>query len=56
MTLEEYLMDYASPETKAIGDRLIDREILNVPNSKARAVVEENLRLIRENNRRDFRF
>ena len=56
MTLEEYLMDYASPETKAIGNRLIDREILNVPNSKARAVVEENLRLIRENNRRDFRF
>ena len=56
MTLEEYLMDYASPETKAIGDCLIDREILNVPNPKARAVVEENLRLIRENNRRDFRF
>lgn len=56
MTLEEYLMDYASPETKAIGDKLIDREILNVPNLKARAVVEENLRLIRENNRRDFRF
>ena len=56
MTLEEYLMDYASPETKAIGDRLIDREIRNVPNPNARAVVEENLRLIRENNRRDFRF
>ena len=56
MTLEEYLMDYASPETKAIGDRLIDREIQNVPNPKARAVVEENLRLIREDNRRDFRF
>ncbi len=56
MTLEEYLMDYASPETKAIGDRLIDREIQNVPHPKARAVVEENLRLIRENNRRDFRF
>ncbi len=56
MTLEEYLMDYASPATKAIGDRLIDREVLNVPNEKARAVVLENLRLIRENNRRDFRF
>lgn len=56
MTLQEYLMDYASPETKAIGDKLIDREILNVPNEKARAVVTENLRLIRENNRRDFRF
>ena len=35
MTLKEYLMDYASPETKAIGDRLIDREVLNVPNEKA---------------------
>ncbi len=56
MTLQEYLMDYASPETKAIGNRIIDKEILNVPNLKARAVVEENLRLIRENNRRDFRF
>ena len=42
MTLKEYLMDYASPETKAIGDRLIDREVLNVPNEKARAVVLEN--------------
>ena len=41
MTLEEYLMDYASPETKAIGDRLIDKEVLNVPNEKARAVVVE---------------
>ena len=56
MTLQEYLMDYASPETRAIGDRIIDREILNVPNPKARAIVTENLRLIRENNRRDFRF
>lgn len=56
MTLEEYLMDYASPETKRIGDMLIDREVLNVPNEKARAVVLENLKLIRENNRRDFRF
>ena len=56
MTLEEYLMDYASAETKKLGDQLIDREILNVPNLKARDVVTENLRLIRENNRRDFRF
>ena len=56
MTLEEYLMDYASAETKRIGNMLIDREVLNVPNEKARAVVLENLKLIRENNRRDFRF
>lgn len=56
MTLKEYLMDYASPETKAIGDKLIDREMLNVPNEKARAVVMENLRYIEQDNRRDFRF
>ena len=56
MTLKEYLMDYASPETKAIGDRLIDREVLNVPNEKARAVVLENLKQIEQDNRRDFRF
>ena len=56
MTLKEYLMDYASPATKAIGDKLIDREVLNVPNEKARSVVLDNLKLIRENNRRDFRF
>ena len=56
MTLKEYLMDYASPATKVIGDKLIAKEISNVPNEKARAVVLENLRLIEENNRRDFRF
>lgn len=56
MTLKEYLMDYASPETKALGDKLIEKEVLNVPNEKARAVVAENLRLIAQDNRRDFRF
>ena len=56
MTLQEYLMDYASPATKAIGEKIIDKEVGNVPNEKARAVVLENLKLIRENNRRDFRF
>ena len=56
MTLKEYLMDYASPATKAIGDALIAKEVFNVPNEKARSIVMENLRLIEQNNRRDFRF
>ena len=34
----------------------IAKEVGNVPNEKARAVVLENLRLIEQNNRRDFRF
>lgn len=56
MTLKEYLMDYASPNTKALGDQLIEKEVMHVPNEKARAVVTENLRLIEQDNRRDFRF
>ena len=56
MTLKEYLMDYASPKTQAIGDQLIAKEVLNVPNEKARALVLENLKLIAENKGRDFRF
>lgn len=56
MTLKEYLMDYASPATKEIGDRLIQSEISNVPNEKARQIVTEHLKGIEEDNRRDFRF
>lgn len=56
MTLKEYLIDYASPETKAIGDKLIEKEVCSVPNEKAHTVVLENLRLIEQDNRRDFRF
>lgn len=56
MTLKEYLVDYASPETKAIGDALIEKEILNVPNEKARAVVTEHLKAIENGAGRDFRF
>ncbi len=56
MTLKEYLMDYASEETRKLGDELIERELAKVPNEKARAVAAENLKAIEENNRRDFRF
>lgn len=56
MTLKEYLMDYASPETKVIGDALIEKEVANVPNEKAREIVISNLKAIADDNRRDFRF
>jgi len=54
MTLKEYLEDYASPETKAIGEAIIQREIHNVPNEKVRKIVHENLINIK-NGQRDFR-
>lgn len=56
MTLQEYLMDYASSETKKIGDHMINKEILQIPNEQVRTIVTDNLRMIREHNRRDFRF
>ena len=56
MTLKEYLIDYASKETKEVGDKLIEKEIATIPNEKVRNIVIENLRAIEEDNRRDFRF
>ena len=56
MTLKEYLMDYASPETKAVGEKLIAEEMNHIPNEKVRQVVLDNLKTIAEDNRRDFRF
>lgn len=56
MTLKEYLADYASPATQAVGDALIEKEIPNVTNEKARAVVTERLNAIGNGTGRDFRF
>ena len=55
MTLQEYLEDYASPETKAVGEKLIERELDNIPNEKVRAKTIENLAAIKTGSR-DFRF
>ena len=55
MTLKEYLEDYASPETKATGEKVIAEQLQNIPNLKARSVVEQHLQEI-EQGQRDFRF
>ena len=55
MTLQEYLEDYASTDTKAIGEQLIRQEIHNVPNEKVREIVLKNLEQIKQG-QRDFRF
>ena len=56
MTLKEYLTDYASKETKEVGEQLIAKELRTIPKEKVRKIVVENLRAIEEDNRRDFRF
>ena len=56
MTLAEFLVDYASGETKRIGFALIEKELAKIPNEKVRAVAARNIEDIRNSNRRDFRF
>lgn len=55
MTLKEYLEDYASEDTKEIGDKLIIKELANIPNEKVKEIVVKNLENIK-NGQRDFRF
>ena len=55
MTLKEYLDDYASPETKEIGEELIKRELETIPNEKVRRIAKEHIADI-DGGKRDFRF
>lgn len=55
MTLQEFLEDYASPETKAAGEALIAREINKVTNPKVFDRAVQNLENIKKGER-DFRF
>lgn len=54
MTLKEYLMDYASPETRKKGEALIEKEIENISRDDIKELVRENLKKIEEGER-DFR-
>ena len=55
MTLKEYLMDYASEETRAIGEALIQAELNNIPKEHVREIARDHLAKIEEGIR-DFRF
>ena len=55
MTLNEYLQDYASDDTKKIGVELIRKELKNIPNPKTREIAEKYINEI-ESGKRDFRF
>lgn len=55
MTLKEFLVDYASEDTKRIGETLIEAELNNIPKEKVREICKENLVKI-EQGIRDFRF
>ena len=56
MTLTEFLVDYASEETKKTGFALIQKELAKIPTEKVRKIAEENIKALKASNRRDFRF
>ena len=55
ITLQEFLADYASPETRALGQEVLKRQLLEIPNENVRAKTETYLRKILQG-ARDFRF
>ena len=55
MTLKEYLVDYASPKTREIGEALIAKELNTIPKDKVRQIASDYIKEI-EHGKRDFRF
>lgn len=56
MTLKEFLVDYASEDTKKIGDQMILNELAKIPSHKVRETVLEHLKAIENGTGNDFRF
>ncbi len=55
MTLKEYLEDYASEDTRKIGEALIEQELKKIPNPKVQKIAYEHIHDI-AGGKRDFRF
>jgi 2-iminoacetate synthase len=55
LTLKEYLEDYAAPDTKARGEKVIAGELGKIPKEKVRKLAEAHLAAI-HSGKRDFRF
>lgn len=55
MTFKEYLLDYASEDTRKKGEALIQKELENVPNPKVREKAREYINEL-VHGERDFRF
>lgn len=55
LTLKEFLVDYASPETRKVGEALIAREINRIKSDKVKELTAQYLTKINQGER-DFRF
>lgn len=55
LTLKEYLLDYASESTRALGEKLIEKEVAKLENPALQKAVREDLVKL-EDGTRDLRF
>ncbi|MDR0521278.1 MAG: [FeFe] hydrogenase H-cluster radical SAM maturase HydG [Planctomycetaceae bacterium] len=55
-TLQEYLSDFASPETKAAGEQLLREEIAKLPEGKHKDSILDRIKRIAETDERDLYF
>lgn len=55
LTFKEYLMDYASPETRKIGEKTIQAHLNRIPNPTVKQMTMDELKKI-ENGKRDLYF
>ena len=55
MTFKEYLEDYASEETKKVGEAMILKELAQIPNEKVKEQAQKYIEQL-VGGERDFRF
>jgi len=55
-TLMEYLVDYASPETRRAGEQQIEKELAKLPEGPQKTELEKRLWKIKETDERDLYF
>ena len=51
MTFQEYLLDYASPETQAIGESTIKNHLEEIKNEAVKQLTKERLEEIKKGKR-----
>ena len=56
MTLAEFLVDYASPETRKVGWDMIRKELEKIPKEEVRRICAQHIEEIKTSDSRDFRF
>jgi 2-iminoacetate synthase len=56
LTLQEYLSDYASPATRAVGETLIAEELSRLPSGEIKERATRWLAEVKDGGRRDLSF